>query len=247
MIVDVSNKVVVITGASKGIGSELAKAFAKEQAKVVINYCHSEETAKNLFKEISSYNPNCMIIKADVTNASKVSSMYHEVISKYDGVDVLINNAGICDDNLIQMMKIEQWQKVIDVNLTGTFLCCREFSKIMIKQKCGKIINIASLKGQEGSAGQVNYTSSKAGVIALTKSLSKELGKYNIAVNAVCPGFIITDLNRHDENKKRVALERSLLNINSSLDDLINYLLFITSNKVKGISGSVFNLDSRIR
>ncbi|MGN6713640.1 SDR family NAD(P)-dependent oxidoreductase [Anaerocolumna jejuensis] len=247
MIVDVSNKVVVITGASKGIGSELARTFAKENSKVVINYNHSEEKAHQLFNEISEFNENCMLIKADITNPSDVSNMYHEVVSKYGSVDILINNAGVCDDNLIQMMSLEQWKRVIDINLTGCFLCSREFSKIMIKQKFGKIINIASLKGQEGCVGQVNYTASKAGLISFTKSLAKELGRYNIAVNAICPGFIVTDLNRHNEKKKVVAQERSLLAIDNSLGDLIKYILFISSDNISSISGQVFNLDSRAK
>jgi len=246
MIVDISNKVVVITGSSKGIGSELARAFAKEKAKVVINYFQSNTNAQQLFQEISQYNSSCMLIKADVTDPSHVSNMYHEIINKYGCVDVLINNAGVCDDNLIQMMPLEQWQKVVDVNLTGIFLCCREFSKIMIKSKSGKIINIASLKGQEGSAGQVNYAASKAGLIGFTKALAKELGQYNIAVNAICPGFIVTDLNRHDENKKKIAENRSSLPIDNSLDDLINYLLFMTSDKMLSVSGRVINLDARL-
>lgn len=246
MIVDVSNKVVVITGSSRGIGSELAKAFAKEKSKVVINYFNSEDKAQKLFHEISKLNQDCMLIKADVTNPSDVSKMYHKVVNKYGCVDVLINNAGVCDDNLIQMMSLEQWQKVIDVNLTGTFLCCREFLKIMIKQKSGKILNIASLKGQEGFAGQVNYTTSKAGIISFTKSLAKELGQYNIAVNAVCPGFIVTDLNRHDEYKKEIAENKSVLPINSVLNDLINFIIYISSNLFTGTSGRVFNIDSRL-
>lgn len=246
MIVDVSDKVVVITGSSRGIGSELAKVFAKEKSKVVINYFNSEDKAQKLFREISKWNPNCMLIKADVTNPSDVSKMYHEVVNRYGCVDVLINNAGVCDDNLIYMMPLEQWQKVIDVNLTGTFLCCREFSKIMIQQKSGKILNMASLKGQEGSAGQVNYTASKAGIISITKSLAKELGQYNIAVNAVCPGFIVTDLNRHAEYKIEIAENKSILPINSILDDLKNFIIYISSNSFMGISGRVFNLDSRL-
>ena len=246
MVVNVSNKVVVITGSSKGIGKSLALAFAKEQAKVVINYFQSETEAQQLNDDISKYNNDCMLIKADVTKPSDVSGMYHEVVNKYGCVDLLINNAGVCDDNLIQMMPLEQWQKVIDVNLTGTFLCCREFSKIMIKQKYGKIINIASLKGQEGSAGQVNYTASKAGIISLTKSLAKELGQYNIAVNAVCPGFVVTDLNRHDDTKKSKAENRSLLSIDYGLHDTINFLIFMSSSMFSGISGRVFNLDSRL-
>ncbi|WP_225999297.1 SDR family NAD(P)-dependent oxidoreductase [Paenibacillus sp. BJ-4] len=246
MIVDVSNKVVVITGSSRGIGSELAKAFAKEKSKVVINYFNSKDKAQKLFREISKCNQDCMLIKADVTNPSDVSKMYHEVVNKYGCVDVLINNAGVCDDNLIQMMPLEQWQKVIDVNLTGTFLCCREFSKIMIKQKSGKIINMASLKGQEGAVGQINYTASKAGIISLTKTLAKELGQYNIAVNAVCPGFIVTDLNRHDKYKIEIAENKSILPINSNLNELMNFIIYISSNLFIGISGRVFNLDSRL-
>lgn len=246
MIVDISGKVVVITGTSKGIGSKLVKSFAKENAKVVINYYHSEKQARELFNEVSSYTHYCILVKADVTNPNNVSLLYHETIKAFGRVDVLINNAGICDDNLIQMMPLEQWQKVIEVNLTGAFLCCREFSKIMIKQRSGKIINIASLKGQEGCVGQVNYSASKAGLIGLTKSLAKELGQYNIAVNAVCPGFIITDLNRNDHKKKEIAEHKSLLSINFALDDVVNFIIYISSNLFLGISGREFNLDSRL-
>lgn len=246
MIIDVSNKVVVITGSSKGIGRELVKAFAKEDAKVVINYFHSKEQAENLLDEVTAHDHNCILIKADVTKPDEVSHMYHEVIKSFGRIDILINNAGICNDNYIQMMPLEQWQGIVDVNLTGIFLCCREFSKIMIKQSEGKIINIASLKGQEGAAGQVNYSTSKAGVIGFSKALAKELGEYNISVNAVCPGFIITDLNRHDEKKKEIAREKSLLPIETSLEDLINFLIYMSSSRFSGVSGRVFNLDSRI-
>lgn len=247
MIVDISDKVVVITGASRGVGMELAKAFAKEQAKIVINYNQSEDQAKKLFDEISLYNKNCMIIKADVGNQSNVIKMYQEIYNRYGCIDVLINNAGICDDDLMQMMSIEQWQKVIDINITGTFLCCREVSKIMINQNYGKIINIASLKGQKGSSRQCNYAASKAAIIALTKSLADELGQYNIAVNAVCPGFIVTDLNRFDIMKEKIARSQSVMTIEHSLSDLISFLVFISSNLVSGVSGQVFNFDSRIK
>lgn len=246
MIVNVSNKVVVITGGSRGIGSSLARAFAKERAKVVINYCSSDKEAKNLFDEISEYNKNCMIIKADVTVLPEVMNMYRQVVERYNGVDLLVNNAGIIEDALIQTMSPDQWQKVLDVNLTGTFLCCREFVKIMLKQKGGKIINIASLKGQEGSEGQVNYAASKAGVIALTKTLAQELGKYGVSVNAVCPGFIVTDLNRHDERKRAVAISGSLLSIDNMINSLVDFLIFMASDQFDGISGRVFNLDSRL-
>jgi len=247
MIIDISNKVVVVTGSSRGIGKELIKAFAKEQAKVVINYLHSEEAAILLYNEILQYNPNCIKVKADVTNQADVLKLYHETISSFDKVDVLINNAGICDDNPIQLMPEDQWKKVLDVNLTGAYLCSRAFSKAMIKQKNGKIINVSSLKGQEGCEGQINYSASKAGLIGFTKALAKELGKFNIAVNALCPGFVITDLNRHNEEKKKIAEIRSLLSIENTHADLMNFLLYMSSDKFTSISGRVFNLDSRIK
>lgn len=143
-------------------------------------------------------------------------------------------------------MPEEQWRKVLDVNLTGTYLCSRAFSKAMVQQKNGKIINIASLKGEEGCEGQVNYSASKAGLFGFTKALAKELGKFNISVNAVCPGFIVTDLNRHDEKKKKIAEGRSLLSISDSLTTLTDYLIYMSSDNFVGVSGRIFNLDSRI-
>lgn len=246
MVVDISEKVVVITGSSKGIGGSLATSFAKEKAKIVINYLNSEDAAKKLYEQIILYNPNCLLVKADVTKQEDVNKLYRETISAFGKVDVLINNAGICDDNPIQLMPEEQWQKVLDVNLTGVYLCSRAFSKTMVQQKNGKIINISSLKGQEGCEGQVNYSASKAGLFGLTKALAKELGKFNIAVNAVCPGFIVTDLNRHNESKRKIAEERSLLVPDQCLDDLTNFLIYISSNKFQGISGRIFNIDSRL-
>ena len=246
MVVDVTGKVVVITGSSRGIGRELAKAYAKEKAKVVINYHKSEKQAKELYQEILEYNKDCLLLRADVTNPTAVQQMYQVIVKYSPRVDVLINNAGICDDNKIQNMSFEQWKSVIDVNLTGVFLCCKQFSKIMMEQQSGKIINIASVKGQEGSAEQVNYSSSKAGIISLTKSLARELGEYNIAVNAVCPGFVVTDLNRNITYKKEIAEKRSLIKSTNAIQDFVNFTIYLSSDQMLGGSGRVFNLDSRI-
>lgn len=245
MNIDISGKVVVITGASKGIGAALALAFAKEQAYVVMNYYHSEKEAIELFNKIRKENKNCLLVKGDITNPKDVSNLYKNTIDRFGKVDVLINNAGICDDNLVQMMTLKQWNRVIETNLTGTFLCSREFSKAMIHQKYGKIINIASLKGQEGCVGQANYSASKAGVIGLTKTLAKELGKYNIAVNAVCPGFIKTDLNSINASKEMIAKKRNLFDIKDNLQDLKKFILYLSTNNIKGVSGRIFNIDSR--
>ena len=246
MIIDLSSKVVVITGSSRGIGRELAKAFAKENASVVMNYCNSSAEAKKLLDEITSGNRNCIKVKADITCPHDVTKLYEATMQTFGKVDILINNAGICNDNIINNMDLKQWQRVIDVNLTGTFLCSKVFSNEMMRQSNGKIINIASFIGEAGSAGQVNYSASKAGVIGLTKSLAKELGQYNVAVNAVCPGFILTDLNRHCYRKEQIAKAKSVLSINSLMQDLIDFMLFASSDHFSGISGQVFHLDSRI-
>lgn len=246
MRIDVSKKVIVITGASKGIGASLAWKFAKEKAYVVINYFHSESQAIELYKKICQFNSNCILVKADVTKPEEVRTLYKRTINRYGKIDTLINNTGICDDNLVQLMTIKQWNRVINTNLNGTFLCSREFSKTMIRQKQGKIINIASLKGQEGCIGQANYASSKAGIIALTKTMAKELGKYNIAVNAFCPGFIITDLNKDNKIKLNMARDKSVMRIDTLIDDLISMVLLFSSNRISGVSGRIFNLDSRI-
>lgn len=246
MEINVTNKVVVITGASKGLGAELARMYAKLKAKVVINYNNSYKDAKMLYDEITVYNNNILILKADLTKKDEVIHLYNETISTFGTIDVLINNAGTCSDNLIPMMTEKQWRDVLDINLTGLFLCCRFFSKEMIKRKNGKIINIASLKGQLGSEGQVNYSASKAGVIGFTKALAKELGMYGISVNAVCPGYIKTDLNSKSNNKNKIAHSMSTHPIEFSLHDFLNFMTFISSDLIKSVNGRVFNIDSRI-
>ena len=247
MQVDVKDKIVLITGASRGIGRHMAQAFAKEGAKVIINYKDNDERAKELADELEKENSQFLVVKADIRNSEDVNNMYLLVKEKFGRVDVLINNAGICSDNPIQMMQLEQWQNVMDVNLTGTFLCCRTFSKLMIHQGGGRIINISSLKGVEGCEGQVNYSASKAGVIGLTKALAKELGKYNIRVNALCPGFIVTDLNRHNEEKQLIAKKRSVVDNSASLQEVVDFSIYLASGRLDGASGRTFVLDSRIK
>ena len=247
MLITLDKKIVLITGASRGIGKALALELAKEGALIIINYNRNERSALELLDEIRTYNENCMAVKADVTNAQDVKNMYRYILGIYGRVDFLINNAGKCVDSLLPMMREVDWDDVVDTNLKGCFLCCREFSKAMIKQRCGKIVNISSLKGIDGCAGQVNYSASKAGIIGLTKAMAKELGQYNISVNAICPGFIVTDLNRHNKDKKQIAEQRSVLSVEYALNDLINFIKLLLSDSINGISGQVFNLDSRLK
>lgn len=242
----IEKKVIVITGASRGLGRALALHLAKLGASVVINYFKSEKDALELLQEIRQYNQKCKLICADVTKDQDVKDMYREVINTYGRVDVLINNAGRNNDDYINLMSEQQWEDVITTNLTGTFLCCRYFSKSMIHKKNGKIINIASLKGQLGSEGQANYAASKAGIIGFSKSLAKELGKAGVSVNVVCPGYIETDLNRTNLHKREIAEEMSAMGVDSGMDDYINFMTFLVSDMVKGVSGQVYNIDSRI-
>lgn len=249
MNIDLNERVVVITGSSRGLGKNMARKFASEGARVVINYHKNEKDAKNLLSEIQDKfnNMSCVAFRADVTNEKDVLSLYHFVMEKYGRVDVLINNAGKISDNYLHFMSNEQWNDVISTNLTSAYLCSRIFSKNMIYNKSGKIINISSLKGQRGSEGQCNYAASKAGLIGFTKSLAKEIGPFGISVNAVCPGFIVTDLNRDNLLKSEIASNMSVLNTCNSLEDFLDFMVVMSSSYFTGISGQVFNLDSRIK
>lgn len=246
MNIDLSGKVIVVTGSSRGLGKEMVKSFAEEGASVIINYNNGGDSALALCEEIKNKNSNCLVVQADVTKEKDVSKLYHRVIDEFGKVDVLINNAGKCNDNYVQFMSLEQWNEVLTTNLTSMYLCSRVFSKNMIANGGGKIINISSLKGQLGSEGQCNYAASKAGVIGLTKSLAKEMGMYGVSVNAICPGFIVTDLNRLNSNKAEIAKKMSILREQSSLQDFLTFVIMLSSDLLQGISGQVFNLDSRI-
>ncbi len=240
------DKVIVITGSSRGLGKALAIAFAKEGAFVVVNYRANHEDAQKTYKELCKYSDNSSVFCADVTKEEDVKALYSFVKKKYGKVDVLVNNAGINSDSYVNLMSKEGWDKVINTNLTGVFLCTRYFGKIMVKNKYGKIINIASLKGQLGSEGQANYSASKAGIIGFSKSLAKELGKENVSINVVCPGYIKTDINKDNAYKTQIANEMSAMSIEHGLEDYINFTMFLASDRIKGVSGQVFNIDSRI-
>ncbi len=246
MLVNIEQKIFVITGSSRGIGAALAYRVAVEGGRVVINYNESKADAVMLASKIKNAGGDAIIVKADVTKENEVKIMYEKVLEEYGRVDILINNAGILCDSNIANMEYEKWKKVVDVNLSGCFLCCKYFSKNMIQNKQGKIINIGSFKGQVGTANQINYTTSKSALVGFTKTLAREFGAYNVSVNCICPGFIKTDLNKFCKKKETKAKEQSLMNLDYTLENLLNYIVLLSSDKIDGVSGQIFNIDSRV-
>ncbi len=234
--------VAVVTGASRGIGRAIALVLAAQGAKVVVNYANSPEAAAAVVKEIHDFGGGAIAIKADVSQAAEVDAMIEQVMAKWQRIDVLVNNAGITKDGLLLRMKLEDWQKVIDLNLTGVFLCTKAVSKIMLKQKSGRIINITSVVGEIGNAGQANYSAAKAGVIGFTKSVAKELASRGITVNAVAPGFITTDMTK--DVKATDILSHIPLGRYGQPEEVAGMVRFLAADAAASyITGQVFNVD----
>jgi 3-oxoacyl-[acyl-carrier protein] reductase len=186
-------QVAIVTGASRGIGREIALALGAEGANVVVNYASSRAAAEAVVSEIQSMGTEAIAVPADVSQSDQVDQLFEATLAKWGRIDVLVNNAGITRDTLLLRMKLEDWQAVINLNLTGVFLCTKAASKVMLKQRSGRIINIASVAGQMGNPGQANYSAAKAGVVGFTKTVAKEFANRGITVNAVAPGFIVTE------------------------------------------------------
>ena len=186
----------IVTGASRGIGKAIAIFLAKEGAEVIINYSSSLENANKVVSEINSFGGKAYPLQADISNENSVNELIKTVLEKNNKIDVLVNNAGITKDGLLMRMKTDDWQKVLDLNLSGVFYCTRAVSRQMLKQKKGRIINITSVVGLMGNPGQANYSAAKAGVVGLTQSAAKEFASRGITVNAVAPGFISTDMSK---------------------------------------------------
>ncbi|MFM7438920.1 MAG: 3-oxoacyl-[acyl-carrier-protein] reductase, partial [Snowella sp.] len=206
-----SEQVAIVTGASRGIGRATAIALAATGVKVVVNYAQSSGAAEEVVKEIEKSGGNAIALKADVSKTEEVDSLIDQTLKTFGRIDILVNNAGITRDTLLLRMKLEDWQAVIDLNLTGVFLCTKAVSKVMLKQKSGRVINITSVAGLMGNPGQANYSAAKAGVIGFSKTVAKELAVRGITVNAVAPGFIATDMTndlKADEILKYIPLAR---------------------------------------
>ena len=237
-------KCAVITGASRGIGKCIATKFAKEGANVVINYRNNEEEALKVKQELEDLGSQVLVVKADVSELEQAENLIKEAKKEFGRVDILVNNAGITKDNLIIRMKEEDFDSVIKTNLKGAFNCLKAVTQIMLKQKYGKIVNMASVVGVVGNPGQVNYCASKAGLIGMTKSLAKEIGSRNITVNAIAPGFIDTDMTKilSDDQKKKI-LSQIPLNKFGNVEDIANVALFLGSENSNYITGQVIHVD----
>lgn len=241
---DLQGKVALVTGASRGIGRAIAVALAKAGAKVAVNYQGNQKAAQETLSLIEAAGGEGFCYQADISKPDQVEAMVKELLARYSRIDILVNNAGITRDSLLLRMKDEDWSQVIDTNLTGVFNCCRAVAKPMMKQRSGRIINISSVVGLMGNAGQVNYAAAKAGLIGLTKSLAKELASRAIMVNAVAPGYITTDMTEQiAEETKRQLAERIPAGRLGNPEDVASLVLFLAGDGASYITGQVIAVD----
>jgi len=238
------DKVAIVTGGAQGIGRAIANALANEGAKIVISDIN-ESLAKTTAEEIAkTAGIETLSVKTNVANYAEVENLVKQTLDKFSKINILVNNAGITRDNLLMRMSDEEWSQVIDVNLKGVFNCTKAVSKVMMKQRSGRIVNIASVVGLMGNPGQINYVASKGGVIALTKSAARELASRNILVNAVAPGFIRTAMTDalSDEQKKKLSELIPLQKLGEA-DDVAKAVVFLCSDESSYITGQVISVN----
>ena len=239
-----AEKTALVTGASRGIGRAAALELAKAGAKVAVNFAGNRTAAEEVVSMIEAAGGQAMLVQADVGNAADVDAMVKAVVERFGRIDILVNNAGITRDNLIMRMKEEDWDAVIHTNLKGIFNCTKAVSKLMMKQRYGRIINMASVVGVMGNAGQANYAAAKAGVIGFTKSMAKELASRNITVNAVAPGYISTDMTANLPEQARLELQSQIpLQRLGNPEDVAAAVLFLVSPGADYITGQTIHVD----
>ena len=237
-------KTVLVTGGSRGIGKEVALKFAEQGYDVIINYVSDKTDVEAIKKEFEEKNVECLLLKADVSKADEVQELVEKAIEKFEKIDVLVNNAGITKDNLLMRMSEEEFDRIIEINLKGTFLVTKAVSKYMMKKRNGSIVNLSSVVGVSGNSGQCNYSASKAGIIGFTKSVAKELASRNIRANAVAPGFIATDMTEVLPDKVKEEINGQIpLKRMGNAKEVAELIYFLGSDLSSYITGQVINVD----
>ncbi|RME85655.1 MAG: 3-oxoacyl-[acyl-carrier-protein] reductase [Caldilineae bacterium] len=244
MMTTLADKVALVTGASRGIGAAIARHMAAAGATVVVNYHSNQEAAEQVVADITSQGGNAVAMQCDVSDFKASEQMIKQIKKDFGRLDILVNNAGTTRDNVIMMMKEEDWDLVLNTNLKSAWNCSRAAARIMMRQRSGRIINITSVAGISGNAGQTNYAASKAGMIGLTKSLAKEIGPRGITVNAIAPGFVRTDLTAEliDEIQDRIIEMTSMRRLGTA-DDVAALAVFLASDAAGFITGQVIAVD----
>ncbi|WP_251549119.1 3-oxoacyl-[acyl-carrier-protein] reductase [Neobacillus muris] len=239
-----AGKAALVTGASRGIGREIALELARQGANVAVNFSGSEAKANEVVDEIKALGGDAFAIKCDVSHSEDVTAMVKAAIDRFGKLDILVNNAGITKDNLLMRMKEDEWDDVLNINLKGVFLCTKAVTRQMMKQRYGRIINVASIVGVSGNPGQANYVAAKAGVIGLTKTTAKELASRNITVNAVAPGFISTDMtDKLPEDVKQEMLKQIPLARFGDPEDVAKVAAFLASDAASYMTGQTLHID----
>ena len=239
-----SGKVALVTGASRGIGREIALTLAQYGATVIVNYNGSKEKAEQVVEEITAKGGHAEAVQCSVADFNACGEMIQNILAKYNHIDILVNNAGITKDNLVMKISEEDFDGVLNTNLKGSFCTIKHMYRAFLKQRSGRIINLASVSGLLGNAGQANYAASKAGVIGLTKSVARELASRGITVNAVAPGYIDTDMTQAmTETAKEAVLSQIPLKRAGSPKDVAETVAFLASDKASYITGQVISVD----
>ena len=246
--VNLENKTALVTGASRGLGKAIALKLAACGADVAVNYRSSDEAARNVCNEIEKMGRKAILYKTDVSDSEAVKQMVRRITDEWGGIDILVNNAGIVKDSLILRMSDESWDNVINTNLRSAYLCSKFALRSMISKRWGRIVNISSLAGVIGNAGQANYSAAKGGLIALTKSLAREAGPRNITANAIAPGFIVTDMTMDNlpEESRDAMLARIPLGRFGTTDDVAELTAFLASEEAGYITAQVIGIDGGI-
>ena len=243
-VIDLGDKVALVTGGSRGIGRGIAEIFAEQGAKVVINYRANAQAAKVVVEAIAAKGGDAMTVQADIRSKEAVDQMIRDVIDRFGRLDILINNAGITRDSLLVRMSEDDWDAVIETNLKGAFLCTKAVQRQMMRQRYGRIINITSVSGLAGNAGQANYAAAKAALVGFTKSVAKETGSRGITVNAVAPGFVLTDLTADlPESLIEQAKTSTPLGRWGTAREIAYAVAFLASDEAGFITGQVLSVD----